>query len=133
MAAPATFAYTVDGSGLNHFNRDTAVNNPTTNVPFSFTVRSSAQVRPGDRTGRLDAHEHRLPANGAVITIGTGTGTGAGARLRSRRHQRPSGHRRGGHPDLRLHEHQAASLDIEKESVGGTGTFAYTVDGSGLR
>src|SRR4029077_7559735 len=72
----ATFDFGGTGAGLPAtFTRDTAVANPTTNAPFTFTA---AQF------GTKDVQELPEPgwtltnivcaANGAVITIGTGIG-----------------------------------------------------------
>ena len=77
VGGTATFDYTVTGTGLAPFTRDTAVANPTANTPFAFT---------GLQLGTKDVVETPEPgftltgivctANGAVITIGTGSGAG---------------------------------------------------------
>ena len=111
VGGTGTFNYAVNGTGLAPFTRNTAVANPTTNAPFTFTA---------PQFGTKDVQETPVPAgwtltnivctaNGAVITIGTGIGAGFASRrrgLQCRRHHRAGGHRGREHPDLHVHEHR---------------------------
>jgi uncharacterized repeat protein (TIGR01451 family) len=137
VGGTATFDYAVNGSGLVPFTRDTAVANPTTSPPFDFTFT---------QFGQKDVQE--LPeagwtltnivctANGAVITIGTGIGgtfaQGATIGFDPGDTTVRAVLTADDAPTCTFMNTQHASLDIEKQSVGGTATFDYAVDGVGL-
>ena len=139
VGGTATFDFGGTGAGLPAtFTRDTAVANPTANAPFTFTAAQfGTKDVAGDARARLDAHEHRL------------------RRQRRRHHHRHRQRRRlrlarrppastpgdttvraviaaGNTPTCTFTNTLNASLDIEKQSVGGTATFDYAVNGAGL-
>ena len=71
----ATFGYTVDGSGLSPFNRNTATNNPTQSSPFDFTESQFGTKFVTETTqSGWTLTNIVCTASGAGITIGTGTG-----------------------------------------------------------
>ena len=98
VGGTATFDYTVNGSGLAPFTRNTAGTNPTTSAPFEFTAPQfgvkyvQESPEPGWTLTNIVC-----TANGAAITIGTGIGgtlrPGRHRRLRSGRHHRAGGRR----------------------------------------
>ena len=75
VGGTATFDYTVNGSGLAPFTRNTAGTNPTTSDPFEFTAPQfgvkyvQESPEPGWTLTNIVC-----TANGAGITIGTGIG-----------------------------------------------------------
>ena len=75
VGGTATFDYTVNGSGLAPFTRNTAGTNPTTSAPFEFTAPQfgvkyvQESPEPGWTLTNIVC-----TANGAGITIGTGIG-----------------------------------------------------------
>ena len=77
VGGTATFGYTVDGSGLSGFNRNTAVNNPTQSSPFDFTAAEFGTKFVTETTqSGWTLTDIVCTAGGAEITIGTGTGAG---------------------------------------------------------
>ena len=137
VGGTATFDYAVNGTGLTPFTRNTAVANPTTSAPFTFT---------GAQLGTKDVQELPEPGytltnivctpNGADIIIGTGIGAGFAT---------PGGPGfdagdttvravidAGDAPTCTFTNTQDASLDIEKQSVGGTATFDFSGTGTGV-
>ena len=138
VGGTATFDYAVNGAGLAPFTRDTAVSNPTANAPFTF---AAAQF------GTKDVQETPVPAgwtltnivcaaNGAVMTIGTGIGgtfaQGATAGFDPGDTTVRAAIDAGDTPTCTFTNSRDASLDIEKQSVGGTATFDFTGTGAGL-
>ena len=75
VGGTATFDYTVSGSGLAPFTRNTAVANPTTNAPFTFTF-SQFGVKYVQETPEPGWTLTNIvcTANVPPITIGTGIG-----------------------------------------------------------
>ncbi len=75
-------------------------------------------------------------ANGAVITIGTGSGAGFAQGATAGFDPGDTTVRAviaaGNTPTCTFTNSLNASLDIEKQSVGGTATFDYAVNGAGL-
>ena len=137
VGGTATFGYTVDGSGLSGFNRNTAVNNPTQSSPFDFTAAEFGTKFVTETTqSGWTLTDIVCTAGGAEITIGTGTGAGfaqgatAGFDAGDTTVKAVIG--AGDTPSCVFTNTKLASLDVEKETVGGTATFGYTVDGSGL-
>ncbi len=136
VGGTATFDYTVNGTGLTPFTRNTAVANPTTSAPFEFTAPQfgvkyvQESPEPGWTLTNIVC-----TANGAEITIGTGIGLGfaspGGCRLQPGDTTVRADLGDDDAPTCTFTNTQNASLDIEKQSVGGgTATFDFT--GSGL-
>ncbi len=75
VGGTGTFAYSVDGSGLAGFNRNTAVNNPTQNNPFEFSAAQfgTKYVQETTQSG-WTLTGLSCTAGGAEIVIGTGIG-----------------------------------------------------------
>ncbi len=126
------FDFTGTGAGLPAtFTRDTAGANPTANAAFTFTA---AQF------GTKDVVETPEPgftltnivctANGAVITIGTGSGgsfaSPGGAGFNAGDTTVRAVVDAGDTPTCTYTNTADASLDVEKQSVGGTATFDFT-------
>ncbi len=138
VGGTGTFNYAVNGTGLAPFTRNTAVANPTTNAPFTFTA---------PQFGTKDVQETPVPAgwtltnivcaaNGAVITIGTGIGAGfaspGGAGFNAGDTTVRAVIAAGNTPTCTFTNTADASLDVEKQSVGGTATFDFGGTGAGL-
>ena len=133
----ASFDYAVNGAGLAPFTRDTAVANPTTNAPFTFTAVQfgTKDVQETPKTG-WTLTNIVCAANGAVITIGTGIGAGfaqgatAGFDLGDT-HRAGRDHA-GDTPTCTFTNTKNASLSISKTTVGGDGSFDFTGTGTGV-
>ncbi|HET7249440.1 MAG TPA: hypothetical protein VFI79_06325, partial [Gemmatimonadales bacterium] len=134
----ASFDYTVSGSGLAAFSRNTATQgNPTVTTPFTFN---------GSQFGDKYVTETALAgwtltnvvctANGATFAIGTGQGAGfsqgATAGFDPGDNTVKVTVAAGNTPSCTFTNTHNASLGIEKATTGGTATFSYTVSGSGL-
>jgi len=132
-----SFDYTVSGTGLAAFSRSTAVNNPSQNVPFDFTglQLGDKYVKETLKTG-WTLTNITCTAGGAEIVIGTGiNGTfsaGATNGFDAGDTTVKATITAGDNPSCEFENTRNASLDIEKLTSGGTGTFSYTVSGSGL-
>ena len=137
VGGTATFDFTGTGTGLPAtFTRNTAVTNPTANAPFAFTA---------PQFGTKDVVETPEPgwtltditctANGAVITIGTGSGgtfaQGATAGFDPGDTTVRAVIDASDTPNC-TYTNAQASLEIEKQSVGGTAPFDFTGTGAGL-
>jgi hypothetical protein len=141
VGGTASFDYTVNGSGLSAFNRDTSVNNPTTAAAFPFD---------GTQLGIKYVKETALAgwtltgisctANGATIVIGRLTTPGDfGTFVNGGSDGYDQGDdvvkvtvAAGNTPTCTFTNTKNASLAIQKYTVGGTATFAYTVTGNGM-
>ena len=137
VGGTAIFDFSGTGAGLPAtFTRDTAAANPTANAPFAFTAPQfgTKYVQETPEAG-WTLTNIACTANGAVITIGTGSGAGFA--------QGATAGFDPGDTTVRAvidasdaptctFTNSQASLDIEKQSVGGTGTFDYAVNGTGL-
>ena len=137
VGGTASFGYTVSGSGLASFSRTTATNNPSQNDPFPFTG-----LELGDKYVKETLLAGWTLSNitctlgGAEIVIGTGiNGTFAAGATNGFDPGDTSVKvtiTAGDTPSCEFENTKNASLDIEKQTSGGTGTFSYTVSGSGL-
>jgi uncharacterized repeat protein (TIGR01451 family) len=132
------FDFTVAGSGLSPFTRNTATQgNPTaTNAviigPADFGEKYvSETAEPGYTLTAINC-----TANGAVITIGTGQGgtfaQGATTGFDPGDNTVKVDVGAGDNPTCTFVNTKDASIDIEKQSVGGTAEFDYTVSGAPL-
>ena len=131
VGGTATFDFSGTGTGLPAtFTRNTAVTNPTANAPFTFTA---PQFGTKDVVETPEAGwtltNITCTANGAVITIGTGSGGGFA--------QGATAGFDPGDTTVRAvidasdtpnctYTNAQASLEIEKQSVGGTAPFDFT-------
>ena len=137
VGGTATFDYAVNGAGLAPFTRDTAVWTPTANAPFTFAAAQfgTKDVQETAETG-WTLTNIACAANGAVITIGTGIGgsfaQGATAGFDPGDTTVRAAIDAGDSPTCTFTNNKDASLDIEKQSVGGTAIFDFTGTGAGL-
>ena len=143
IGGTSTFDFTSSCTGLptpqptGAFTRNTAGANPTTTAPFDFT---------GFQLG--DKYVSETPEMGytltdinctlgdAVIVIGTGQGAGfvegATADFDPGDNTVKVTVGAGDTPSCTFENTLGASLDIEKQSIGGTATFDFTSSGTGL-
>ena len=119
------------------FTRNTAVSNPTANAPVVITAADFGDkyVTESAETG-FTLTNIGCTANGAVIVIGTGQGgafaQGATAGFDPGDNSVKVTVDAGDTPTCTFENTLGASLDIEKQSIGGTGEFDYTVLGAPL-
>ena len=124
--AAQVFAYTTTGTGggtlrerLQPRRRRRATLPNTRTFTFTGADATGTKTITGDPAGgRLDPHQPRL-LDGGTTDVATGA-----------RHASPCDP--GDAVTCTYTNTQNASLDIEKQSVGGTATFDYAVNGSGL-
>lgn len=136
VGGTATFNYTTSGTGLAAFSRNTAVSNPTANTPFSF---SGADVS-GDKYVTETAlagwtlTNITCTAGGATVLIGTGVGSAfsGDADFDAGDNTVKVTLAAGSSPACTFVNTKDATLDIEKQTVGGTGSFDFTTSGTGL-
>jgi hypothetical protein len=138
VGGTAEFDYTVSGTGLAPFTRNTGTTNPTTSAPFAFTgaqVTDDKYVTESPEAG-YTLTNISCTANGAVIAIGTGQGgafaQGATAGFDPGDNTVKVTLTAGDSPTCTFENTLGASLDIEKQSIGGTAEFDYTVLGAPL-
>ncbi len=138
VGGTAQFGYTVSGSGLSAFTRNTDTQgNPTTQAAFPITA---AQF--GDKYVTETAlagwtlTNITCTANGATVVIGTGQdgafnqNTSAGFDPGDNTVKVTVA--AGQTPTCTFVNTKDGSLAIQKQTVGGTAQFGYTVSGSGL-
>ena len=137
VGGTGSFSFVNSGDGLSNFSRDTGVTNPTTNAPIDFT---SAQF--GDKfvqetvPAGWTLTNIQCTANGATVVIGTGTGgtfaagTTTGFDTGDTTVKVTIG--AGNTPSCVFTNTKGASLDVEKTTVGGTGSFSFVNSGDGL-
>ena len=137
VGGTASFDYTVNGSGLSPFSRNTAGANPTTESAVTITP---AQF--GDKyitetaLAGYTLTNISCTANGADIAIGTGQGgafaqgTSAGFDAGDNTVKISVG--AGDTPTCTFVNTAGSSLAVQKQTIGGTDSFDYTVDGGGL-
>lgn len=137
VGGTASFDYTVTGSGLSAFSRNTAGANPTASAAVTITP---AQF--GDKYVTETAlagytlTSISCTANGADIAIGTGQGvafaqgTTAGFDAGDNTVKITVG--AGDTPTCTFVNTAGSSLAIQKQTIGGTDSFDYTVSGGGL-
>ena len=132
-----TFDYTVSGSGLSAFTRNTGTANPTVTDAIALTglQLGDKYVSETAETG-YTLTDINCTAGGAEIVIGTGQNggfsQGATADFDEGDNSVKVTVSAGDTPSCTFENTKNASLDIEKESLGGTATFDYTVNGTGL-
>ena len=132
------FDYTVLGAPLVAFTRNTATQgNPTATSPVIIGAANFGikYVTESPETG-WTLTNITCTANGAVITIGTGQGgafvQGATAGFDPGDNTVRVDVGTGDSPTCTFVNTKDASIDIEKQSVGGTAEFDYTVLGAPL-
>jgi hypothetical protein len=138
IGGTASFDYTVLGGGLAPFSRNTAGANPTTTAPFTFTGANAVETKYVTETALAGyvLTDIQCTLGGAVITYGTGQG---GAFTQNTTAGFDAGDNTikveltaGDNPSCTFVNSAGSSLDIEKQTLGGTASFDYTVNGGGL-
>ncbi len=139
IGGTATFGYTVSGTGLSPFSRNTATQgNPTTEaaVDFSGTQLADAKYVTETSLTGWTLTDIACTANGATIAIGTGQGAsfaqGTSAGFDAGDNTVKVTLAPGSSPTCTFKNSKFSSLAIQKHTLGGTATFGYTVTGSGL-
>jgi hypothetical protein len=138
IGGTGTFDFVGTGAGVTaNFSRNTAGANPTTDAPFAISVANFGtkyvqETVPAGYT--LTAIN--CTANGAVIVIGSG---GSGAFAQGTTTGFDAGDNTvqvaidaGDTPTCTFVNTAQSSLDVEKSTLGGTASFDYTVNGTGL-
>ena len=131
------FARADNGDGLSGFSRDTAGNNPTQSTPFGFTPDQfgTKYVEETTKTG-WTLTDITCTANGATVVIGTGKGNAFAAGTTSGFDAGDTSVSAdigaGDTPSCVFTNTKNASLDVEKTTVGGTGSFSFVNSGTGL-
>jgi hypothetical protein len=137
VGAGTTFNYGVTGSGLSAFTRTPADNSTTAAAAFPFdgTQLGDKYVTETVPTG-YTLTSIACTANGATILIGTGQGAafaqGTSAGFDAGDTTVKVTVHAGDTPTCTFTNTQTASLAIQKSTVGGVGSFSYSVSGSGL-
>ena len=139
IGGTATFSYTVSGTGLSAFTRNTATQgNPTTASAFTLNGTDASGDKYVSETALAGwvLTNISCTANGATIVIGTGQGgsfvAGATSGFDAGDNTVKVTLAPGSTPTCTFVNTAQASLAIQKLTVGGTASFDYTVSGGGL-
>jgi len=139
VGGTASFSYTVDGTGLSAFSRNTATQgNPTTQaaIALSGTQLSDSKYVTESALAGWVITNIACTANGATYAIGTGQGAGFSEGATAGYDQGDNTVKvdltAGDSPTCTFTNTKSSSLAIQKATTGGTASFDYTVDGTGL-